>query len=43
VQGAGYSVFEVDTNVTGLELEMDMAVSGQVVSQENIKPGAVCG
>jgi hypothetical protein len=43
VQGAGYSVFEVDTNVTGLELEMDVAASGQVVSHENIKPGVVCG
>jgi hypothetical protein len=44
VQGAGYSEFEVATNVAALELEMDMATlelemaavsaSSQVVCQE---------
>jgi hypothetical protein len=34
VQGAGYFEFEVGTDVAALELETDMAASGQVVSQE---------
>jgi hypothetical protein len=32
VQGVGYSESEVETDMAGLELEMDMAASGQVVA-----------
>jgi hypothetical protein len=34
VQGAGYSKSEVETDMVGLELEMDPVAFGQVVSQE---------
>jgi hypothetical protein len=34
VQGAGYSKSEVEMDAAALELEMDTAASGQVMSQK---------